>query len=274
MRLPLYQIDAFASDLFRGNAAAVCPLESWLPDPILQAIAAENNLSETAFYVPENGRYRLRWFTPTFEIDLCGHATVAAAAVILDLRREIAGSRIVFDSLSGELSVDRDGDRFVLDFPARRASERPVDPELASALGATPQRMLSSKRDCICVFESADQIRRMSPDMNRLRALEYFAVAPTAPGDDCDYVLRFFAPRAGINEDPATGSVHTSLTPFWAGELGKSALFARQLSARGAEFWCENRGERVKIGGCAVKYLEGHIEVPHKSVTDSKASAS
>lgn len=261
MELPIYQIDAFAGELFRGNPAAVCPLETWLPDKVLQAIAAENNLAETAFYVRTGDRYGLRWLTPTVEVDLCGHATLAAASVILEFRREIAGTRVVFDSRGGELAVQREGDLYALDFPARPAEECAVDPDLAEALGARPSLVLGA-RDYLCVFEDFDQVRGLQPRMDRIAALDRFAVIATAPGKDYDFVSRFFAPAQGVPEDPVTGSAHTTLIPYWSRRLGKKVMFARQISQRGGELWCEDRGDRVKIAGRAVKYLEGRIYVP------------
>ena len=260
MEIPIYQIDAFASGLFRGNPAAICPLDRWLPDPVLQAIAAENNLAETAYYVLEKGRYRLRWLTPVLEVDLCGHATLAAAAVILEVRKELAASRITFDTRSGEVSVDRSGDVYTLDFPSQPAAPVPANPDLTAALGAQPSAFLRARYD-LCIFETEEQIRALSPDM---RALNRIAgkVIVTAPGNDCDFVSRFFAPGAGIDEDPVTGSAHSTLIPYWSARLGKTKMFARQVSARGGELWCEDRGNRVGIGGHAVKYLEGRIFVP------------
>ena len=254
-------MDAFAGEPFRGNPAAVCPLDRWLKDETLQAIAAENNLAETAYYVRENGRYRLRWFTPAVEVDLCGHATLAAASVILDLRREIASSSIAFDSRSGELTVSREGDLYTLDFPSVYPRESAEDPVLFEALGARPAEFLRTG-DCFCVFETEDQVRALTPNMYKLAAVDCRGVIVTAPGKDCDFVSRFFAPRAGIPEDPVTGSAHTNLTPYWSRRLGKKKLFARQISQRGGELWCEDRGPRVGIGGRAVKYLEGQITVP------------
>ena len=260
MEIPIYQVDAFASGLFRGNPAAICPLDRWLPDPQLQAIAAENNLAETAYYVRENGRYRVRWFTPTVEVELCGHATLASAAVILEIRKEVTGSRVTFDSRSGELAVDRAGEIYTLDFPSQPAAPVPEHPELAAALGAWPTAFLRARYD-MCVFETEEQIRALSPDM---RSLEHIAgtVVVTAPGRDCDFVSRFFAPGAGVPEDPVTGSAHSTLIPYWSAKLGKKKLFARQVSSRGGELWCEDRGSRVGIGGHAVKYLEGRIFIP------------
>jgi PhzF family phenazine biosynthesis protein len=261
MQIPIYQVDAFASELFRGNPAAVCPLIRWLNDATLQAIASENNLSETAYYVNENGRYRLRWFTPAVEVDLCGHATLAAAHVILDLRRETSEPRLTFNSRSGELTVTRDGDLYMLDFPARFPPKAADDSALFEALGARPAAFMRTG-DCFCVFETEDQIRALAPDMGKLAAVDCRGVIVTAPGKDCDFVSRFFAPRAGIAEDPVTGSAHTNLIPYWSQKLGKKKLFARQISRRGGELWCEDRGDRVSIGGRAVTYLEGRIAVP------------
>jgi PhzF family phenazine biosynthesis protein len=259
--IPIYQVDAFASGLFRGNPAAVCPLERWLKDQTLQDIAAENNLAETAFYIRENGRYHLRWFTPTVEVDLCGHATLATAYVILELRREIESPQMVFESLSGPLTVAREGDRYVLDFPARPPAECAENPALAEALGARPAAFLQSA-DCLCVFETQEQVRALAPDIAKLAKVDCFAVIATAPGADCDFVSRFFAPNAGISEDPVTGRAHTTLIPYWSRRLGKKKMFARQISQRGGELWCEDRGARVGIGGHAVKYLDGYITIP------------
>ena len=263
MQIPLYQVDAFASGPFRGNPAAVCPLDNWLPDNVLQAIAEENNLAETAYYVRENGRYRVRWFTPMVEVDLCGHATLATANVILEIRREIESSKVVFESRSGELTVENNGGLYVLDFPARPPEECPEDPKLFEALGAKPTTLLTAT-DYLCVFDTEDQVRALKPDMTKLAALDCFAVIATAPGRDCDFVSRFFAPRAGIPEDPVTGRAHTTLIPYWSRKLGKKDMFARQISRRGGELWCQNRGDRVGIGGRTVKYLEGQITVPNK----------
>lgn len=260
MRISLYQVDAFTSQLFRGNPAAICPLERWLPDETLQAIAAENNLSETAFYVANHPAYHLRWFTPGVEVDLCGHATLAAAHVILEIRREIPGPRIAFQSKSGELSVERSQNLYALDFPARPPAECAVEPGLAEALGAVPKLVLGA-RDYLCVFDTEDQVRALAPNMEKLAALDRFACIATAPGRDCDFVSRFFAPAKGVPEDPVTGSAHCTLIPYWSKRLGKSRLHARQVSKRGGELWCEDRGERVKIAGQAVKYMEGQIQI-------------
>jgi PhzF family phenazine biosynthesis protein len=261
MNVPIYQVDAFSSKLFGGNPAAICPLDEWLPDATLQSIAAENNLAETAYYIQKNGKYHLRWFTPGVEVDLCGHATLAAAHVIMDIRREVPNGRVSFESKSGELIVNRDGDLYALDFPARPPSERPSDEKLFDALGARPKHLLGS-RDLLCVFDTQAEVLALKPNMERLAAIDSFATIVTAPGSDCDFVSRFFAPAQGIPEDPVTGSAHCTLIPYWASRLGKTKMFARQISPRGGELWCEHRGDRVTIAGRAVKYLEGVIEVP------------
>ncbi len=260
MQIPLYQVDAFATRLFRGNPAAVCPLEHWLPDETLQAIASENNLAETAFYVPNGHDYHLRWFTPGVEVDLCGHATLATAFVILESRRETAGPRVVFETKSGELVVERSDDLYAMDFPTRPPEECPANPALIEALGAKPKLILRA-RDYFCVFETEEQVRALTPNMEKLAGIDIFGTIVTAPGRDCDFVSRFFAPARGVPEDPVTGSSHCTLIPYWSKRLAKTKLYARQLSRRGGELWCEDPGPRVKIAGRAVQYLEGRIEI-------------
>ncbi|MCM8738026.1 PhzF family phenazine biosynthesis protein [Azospirillum sp. A1-3] len=267
MRLPIYQVDAFTDRVFAGNPAAVVPLESWLPDAQMLAIAAENNLAETAFFVRNGegatGGYELRWFTPAVEVDLCGHATLATAFVISTIL-EPGRERMDFATRqAGTLTVTRDGDRYTLDFPNRPAkpAER-VDPNLLAALGGPAPAAILSGRDYLVVYESADAVRALAPDMALLSKLDLFAVCVTAPGEDgIDFVSRLFAPAQGIPEDPVTGSTHCMLTPYWAERLGKSVLTARQVSARGGDLLCELAGDRVKIGGQAVLYLEGSILV-------------
>ncbi len=264
MRIPVYHVDAFASRPFEGNPAAICPLESWLPDATLQAIAGEHNLSETAYYVPRGAHYELRWFTPEVEVDLCGHATVASAHVIFNLRREVAGKRVTFQSKSGELGVDRIAENgtilYALDFPSRPPLPQAASPALEQALGAVPQQILKA-RDYLCVFETEDEVLALKPDMAKLKAIDCFAAIVTAPGKDCDFVSRFFAPAKGVNEDPVTGSAHCTLVPYWAQRLGKTKLFGRQRSRRGGELWCEHRGDRVSIAGRAITFSEGTIEL-------------
>ena len=260
MKRPIYQIDAFADRLFAGNPAAVVLLDKWLPDSVLAAIAAENNLSETAFVIPCVDVSPLRWFTPTVEVNLCGHATLAAAAVLL---REVFPERhtLRFSTRSGELVVQRDGERLRLDFPARPGQPVALDAAVSAALGATPQLALQS-RDLMLVYASEDEVRALQPDFRQLAALPYGTYIVTAPGKEVDFVSRFFAPGAGIDEDPVTGSAHCTLIPYWAERLGKRVLQARQVSARGGALWCELCGDRVGIAGTAIEYLRGTINCP------------
>lgn len=259
MELPIYQVDAFAPALFRGNPAAVVPLESWLPDTTLQSIAAENNLAETAYFVKTGDRYHLRWFTPAFEIDLCGHATLASAWVIVHLLSPGA-TRVRFDTRSGELLVDAVNDLLRLDFPVRPPEHvTPLGP-VREALGGEPVELLAS-RDYFAVYRTAAEVAALQPDMNLLTHCDRFGFIATAPGDDCDFVSRFFAPAAGVPEDPVTGSAHCTLIPYWARRLGKDELFARQISSRGGELWCELKGDRVTMAGRGVLYLRGTIQV-------------
>jgi len=259
MRIPLYQVDAFTSRLFGGNPAAVCPLEAWLEDRTLQSIAAENNVSETAFFVGGNGRYDLRWFTPAVEVDLCGHATLASAFVIFT-RLEPSLEAVSFRSKGGELRVTRGGDLLTLDFPARAPSRCEAPEAVARAL-RTPPREVWAARDYMAVYASEDDVRALEPDMDRVAALDRFAVIVTAPGRSSDFVSRFFAPSQGVPEDPVTGSAHCTLVPYWAKRLGKPRLHALQVSRRGGELFCEDRGDRVAIGGRAVQFLEGTIDL-------------
>lgn len=259
MKLPLFQVDAFTDRLFGGNPAAVVLLEHWLPDPLLLAIAAENNLSETAFVIPGTGDIPLRWFTPAVEIDLCGHATLAAAHVLF---RHVtpAARRITFSTLSGNLVVSNDGDRLTMDFPARPAEPVPMPAGLDSALGIRPAEVLLA-RDLLVVLDTEDQVRALQPEMAHLAGLDAFAIIVTAPGDHVDFVSRFFAPKAGIPEDPVTGSAHCTLVPYWAARLGKTRLVAKQVSARGGDLECRLEGDRVFMAGKSVDYLRGEIEV-------------
>ena len=253
-RIPIYQVDAFASRLFAGNPAAVCPLEEWLPDETLQNIAAENNLSETAFFLRQGDRYQLRWMTPTTEVDLCGHATLASAFVIFEYLDRGRDS-VAFDTRSGELIVRRNGDLLTLDFPARPPQACTADPLLAGALGLAPLEVMAA-RDYLCVYESEDQVRSLAPNMDVLAKVDRFAVIVTAPGTGgVDFVSRFFAPAGGVPEDPVTGSAHCTLVPYWSARLGKKLLHALQVSRRGGELWCEDRGSRVRISGKAIPYL-------------------
>lgn len=259
MKLPIFQIDAFTDHLFGGNPAAVVLLEQWLPDPVLAAIAAENNLAETAFVIPGHEEIPLRWFTPAVEVDLCGHATLAAAHVLF---RHVtpAADRLTFATRSGMLTVTRREDRLTLDFPARPGVPVEVTAPLVEALGARPSAVFQA-RDLLAIFEGEDDIRTLQPDFARIAALDAFAVIVSAPGDTVDFVSRFFAPAAGIPEDPVTGSAHCTLVPYWGARLGKTTLTARQLSARGGDLHCRLAGERVLISGKSVEYLRGEIDV-------------
>lgn len=263
----MYQIDAFTSELFRGNPAAVCPLEEWLPDALMQSIAAENNLSETAFFVPRGQDWELRWFTPMSEIPLCGHATVASAFTLFFELCKVAGDVVTFHSPhSGALPVRRQGDVLVLDFPAQASTPCTAGDATARALGAALGRephevRLSESKRYLAVFERAADVQALAPDMSALARVGT-PVIVTAPGaGGVDFVSRFFAPTLGIPEDPVTGSAHCVLIPFWAERLGKAELRAQQISARGGELTCKLRGNRVDIGGKAVRYLRGTITI-------------
>jgi PhzF family phenazine biosynthesis protein len=262
MRLPLYQIDAFVTEYpFSGNPAAVCPLQAWLPDPVMQAIAAENNLSETAFFVPEGRDYRLRWFTPTVEVDLCGHATLASASVVFRSLAPERNSVTFLTEKAGPLAVSRAGESLVMDFPARRPERSPRTERVAAALGRRPAELLTA-RDYLAVYETADEVAALNPDFAAVAGLDRFAVIATAPGNDgIDFVSRFFAPARGVAEDPVTGSAHCTLIPFWAERLGKTRFEARQLSRRGGALSCAIDGDRVTIAGRARLYLEGTITI-------------
>ncbi len=259
MKIPLYQIDAFTDRLFSGNPAAVCPLDEWLPEEMMQSIAAENNLSETAFFVPSEGGYQLRWFTPVTEVDLCGHATLAAAFVVFN-RLDPALDEVRFSIMSGTLKVAREGELLVLDLPSLPAEPCAPPEGLAESLGRTPRQTLVA-RAYMAVFEAEEEVRSLQPDMKGLAALAPRNVIVTAQGSDVDFVSRYFAPSKGVPEDPVTGSAHCTLIPYWSRRLGKIRLQARQLSRRGGELSCEDCGERVRIAGLAVQYLEGAISV-------------
>ncbi len=260
MRLPMYQVDAFTDSLFGGNPAAVCPLQAWLPDATMQAIAAENNLSETAFFVRDGGDYALRWFTPTVEVDLCGHATLAAGHVVFNFLELQRDSVSFHTHKAGTLVVARRGDTLVMDFPSWPAAPCQAPAGLLAALGGTPREVLRA-RDHLVVYEAAAEIAALKPDLAALGKVDCWAAIVTAPGDNgIDFVSRFFAPAQGVPEDPVTGSAHCTLVPYWAKRLGKTDFEARQLSRRGGALHCALNGERVSIGGKAVVYLEGQIE--------------
>lgn len=259
MNLPIYQVDAFTDRLFAGNPAAVVVLDRWLPDGMMQSIAAENNLAETAFVIPRPEISPLRWFAPTMEIDLCGHATLATAHVLLSHYYPSA-RQMAFETKSGRLTVVREAGMLAMDFPARPGNAADVPDDVIPALGARPRHAFVS-RDLMLVFDSEEEVAGLQPDMRQVAALDAFAIIVTAPGTDVDFVSRFFAPKAGVPEDPVTGSSHCTLVPYWAERLGKTKLTARQLSPRGGQLQCELRGDRVIIAGRAVEYLRGEISV-------------
>jgi len=262
--IPIYQVDAFTSALFGGNPAAICPLQNWLDTATMQAIAAENNLAETAFLVAggaDGADYDLRWFTPTAEVDLCGHATLATAFVVFNCLGFDAPS-VRFSSRSGTLSVTRTDDLLALDFPALPAARCDPPAALVAGLGSAAEEFQQAS-NYLAVFETEDQVSGLDPDMGLLATLHPHGVIATAPatGDTIDFVSRFFAPSFGIPEDPVTGSAHCTLIPYWASRLGRDRLMARQISTRGGELICDLRGDRVGIAGQAVLYLEGTITV-------------
>lgn len=259
MKLRLWQVDAFTSRPLAGNPAAVVPLESWLPDDLMLRIAAENNLSETAFFVHEPDGWRIRWFTPAIEVELCGHATLASSHVLLrHLQPGLDG--VTWASRSGPLAVTRRGERLAMDLPAYPCRRIDTPPLLVEALGAEPlETWLGVKM--LAVFASESDVRALRPDFGKVARIGAFGVIATAPGDTSDCASRYFVPQAGVNEDPVTGAAHCQLVPWWAQRLGKRELFARQVSARGGELWCEARDGRVTLAGDAVDYLEGVITV-------------
>ncbi len=259
--IPIYQADAFTDQLFGGNPAAVCPLTEWLPDTLMQKIAAENNLAETAFFVKNDQGYHLRWFTPEYEIDLCGHATLASAHILFT-ELNYNEQEIHFSTeKAGILVVSRDGDRYTLDFPSRPANPAELPEGLFEALGDQRPIDVLRGRDYMLVYSSEDDITAMKPDFMALAKVDTVGVIVTAPGDQADFISRFFAPSAGIAEDPVTGSAHCNLIPYWAEKLGKTELHAYQVSARRGELWCQLKDDRVLMSGKAVTYLKGSISV-------------
>jgi PhzF family phenazine biosynthesis protein len=262
MHLRLFHVDAFADKIFEGNPAAVCPLAKWLDDDFLRAVAAENNLSETAFLVPGDNRYELRWFTPRCEVRLCGHATLASAFVVLNILDPSVKSVRFETRHSGTLTVTQDGDFLSMDFPAFQPQPCPTPPAgLLQAFGALPVKVLEANETYVAVYPSEDLVRSLLPDFRLLEQLHPFAVAVTAPGKDVDFVSRYFAPSYGIPEDPVTGSAHCILTPYWSQQLGKANLHARQLSARGGDLRCEFASDRVIIRGKAILTLSGALSI-------------
>lgn len=257
MKIRQYQIDAYTDHVFGGNPAAVCPLESWPSDAVMQSIAAENNLSETAFFVAEEEGFRLRWFAPLSEVDMCGHATLASAYVLFECLA-YPGQRIRFFTRSGELQVQRAGDRLMMDFPLRVPTVCAAPAALLAGLKTAPLAVLAAD-DYLAVFADEAQVRDLSPDMTELGKLDLRGVIVTAPGHDVDFVSRFFGPKVGIPEDPVTGSSHCSLAPYWGGRLQKTRLRARQISVRGGYLECELKGDRVLLYGQAITFMTGDI---------------
>ncbi len=262
MKLKIYQIDAFADKVFYGNPAAVCILDSWLDEGLMQQIASENNLAETAFVVKNKNRYDIRWFTPELEVDLCGHATLASAFVLF--KHYIPNSKSIdfYSTRSGPLVVEKGKDGlYIMDFPTDDIKQITAISALNEALGIHPKVTLKGKTDYLIIVDSQKEVEEVNPNFFLLDKIGARGIIVSAQGEDVDFVSRFFAPQSGINEDPVTGSAHTTLTPYWSKVLGKDVLFAKQLSQRGGKLICENHGERVRISGKAVSYLEGEIEV-------------
>jgi len=260
-KLQIFQIDAFTNKVFHGNPAAICILDEWLDEEIMQKIGAENNLAETAFVVNKDNNFEIRWFTPSVEVDLCGHATLAAAYVLYNYYN-YPTRKIIFNSIkSGLLSVEKEKDSYTLDFPAD-TYEKAVPPQaLIDALGITPLETYRGKTDYLLIFSSQKEIEDFKPDLNLIATVDCRGVIVSAPGNNVDFVSRFFAPQSGIDEDPVTGSAHTTLIPLWANKLGKDILSAKQLSKRQGDLTCELQGKRVKITGQAITYLVGEIEI-------------
>jgi PhzF family phenazine biosynthesis protein len=259
--MKIYQVDAFTKTLFHGNPAAVVPLEEWLPDTLMQQIAMENNLAETAFLIKEGEDFHIRWFTPSTEVDLCGHATLASAFVLYHYEGYV-GDSIRFHSRSGLLTVSRQDELLSLDFPADQIREVELSPELTDGLDPKPVKAFRGKTDYLLVFEHERDIRDLQVDLSRLSRIRARGIIVTAPGEEVDMVSRFFAPQSGIDEDAVTGSAHTSLTPYWADRLGKTKLTAIQLSARKGWLECELQGDRVLITGQAKPFLKGELLLP------------
>ncbi len=257
--MKIFQIDAFADKLFTGNPAAVCPLDAWISDELMQQIAAENNLSETSFLVPKNDGYEIRWFTPTVEVDLCGHATLASAHALVEYLQFEGNEINLYSPRSGKLPVRREGERYIMNFPSDEIAPVPSPNDLLESLNRIPLECYKGKTDYMLVFENEQQIIDLTPDFRMMAKVKARGVICTAPGDTCDFVSRFFGPQAGVDEDPVTGSAHTTLTPYWSARLEKKTLIGRQISKRGGTIYCEYLGDRVEIGGTAKTYLVGEI---------------
>ncbi len=259
MKIPIYQVDAFSSRIFSGNPAAVCLLDGWMEERLLQSIAAENNLSETAFLVANGKGYALRWFTPKTEVALCGHATLASAHVLFNTQKWRRETIPFQTRKSGVLKVTRKGDLLEMDFPPRPPHEMDPPWNLKDALGVAPRHVLASEEDLLVVLDSEKTVRETQPDLIALAQLPFRGIIVTARGDQSDFVSRFFAPRVGVPEDPVTGSAHCVLIPYWSRRLEKKDLYAVQVSRRGGELFCKEAGDRVRISGKAVLYMEGTL---------------
>lgn len=260
-KIKIYQVDAFTDRLFAGNPAAVCLFDKWPENAVMQNIAAENNLAETAFVIFENGKYHIRWFTPTVEVDLCGHATLASGYVMIQHLKKVEKTIVFQSRYRGELSVTSENEMLWLDFPTDTLETCHFENEIMKGTGFMPIETFKGKNDCIAIFEHEDIIKSIKPDFKAISALDARGLIVTAPGNKVDFVSRFFAPQSGINEDPVTGSAHTGLTPYWSAKLGKEKLSAKQLSQRGGKLQCINKGTRTLIGGNATLYMEGEIYI-------------
>jgi PhzF family phenazine biosynthesis protein len=257
--IPYFEVHSFTDQIFHGNPAGVCLLETWFDDDLMQRIAAENNLSETAFIVPNDDHYKLRWFTPAVEVDLCGHATLATAYVLFE-HLGYEGDAIGFQTQSGQLAVWKDEDFLVMDFPSRPATSTDIPDHLVDGLRRDVESVFKA-RDFLVVLDNEKEIRDLQPDFSKLQEIDCEGIIVTAPGDEVDFVSRFFAPRMGILEDPVTGATHSTLTPFWTERLGKNPLRARQVSERGGDLWCKQMDDRVFIAGRAALYFKGFLNI-------------
>jgi PhzF family phenazine biosynthesis protein len=260
MQLKIYQVDAFADKVFGGNPAAICPLEKWLPDDVMQKIAMENNLAETAFYIPEGHGFHIRWFTPKAEVNLCGHATLATAFVLFELLN-YQGNAVSFQSRSGELKVTKNKNMLTLNFPTDKIQKEEINESMLKCFDKKPVEVYSGRDDFMFIYNSQYEIENIKPDFNSIAAFKKRGIIITAKGNDCDFVSRYFAPAFGINEDPVTGSAHTTLTPYWTKKLGKTDLTAVQLSERKGHLKCKFLDDRVEISGEAKLYMTGEIFV-------------
>lgn len=260
MKLPIFQVDAFAENTFSGNPAAVVPLKEWLPDEVMQNISAENNLSETAFFIPDENGFHLRWFTPATEVNLCGHATLATSHVLFN-HLGFTGNEIIFQSKSGMLQVNRKDELIELNFPSSGIKKTAIAEIAGKMLGVNPQECFTGREDIMYVFQSEEEVRNINPDFSMMKTIETRGIIATAPSSKYDFVSRFFAPAEGIDEDPVTGSAHTMLIPYWSGILGRKKLVARQISKRGGTLYCMDLNDRVLIAGKAITYMTGEINI-------------